>query len=57
MEDSEYQKSHRRARRQAAIDRDEMNEWRPRSSIFEDRRKKEERKQCRGRVQLDEWTM
>lgn len=47
-------KDHRRAAREAAIERCELNEWRPRSTTFEDRRKKEERKQCRKKVRLDE---
>lgn len=53
MEDLDYAKDHRRARRSAAIDRSELNEWRPRSTIFADRRKNEERKQCRKKVRLD----
>ena len=54
MEEVDYQKSHRHARRQAAKERRELNEWRPRSAIFEDRKKGEKRRECRRKYQIDE---
>ncbi len=54
MEDIDYQKSHRRARREAAIEREELHEWRPRSTVFTNRRKKENRKECRKKILFDE---
>lgn len=54
MEDLDYAKSHRRARRDAAIERKEINEWRPRSVVFTDQKKDEKRKQCRRKVRLDD---
>jgi hypothetical protein len=57
MEEQDWDKSHRRARRQAMINRGDFNEWRPRSTVFENRRKKEERKECRRKVSKGDWEL